>query len=111
MGRAKGYANTYLDGGSRAPDSRGRSFREQRERTCHRRGPEDFGSAEGATSDGAGNRRRHDGAQVVRANHTDKKNSAEKSSCQVSCRSEEAGKMNRNLGLTYIVRVRVILAS
>ena len=94
-GRANICAGTHLDGGSRAPDSPRGVFCEQREGTCCRGSPEDFGSAEGATSDGACNRRRHDGAQVVRANHTDK-NSAERFP------SREGGwkKMNRTgLGL------------
>jgi len=78
MDRAKRDTKPNLDGGSRAPDSRGHSFRDQREGTCRRDGPGDFGSMEGATSGRACNRRRHDMVQVVRASHTDK-NSADKS--------------------------------
>src|SRR5258706_1035787 len=68
MNRAKRDANPYLDGGSRAPDSRRCnfcSFCEQREGTRGCDGPGDLGETEGATSGRACNRRRHDGVQVV----------------------------------------------
>ena len=110
-GRAKRYANTHLDSGSGAPGSRGRGFCEQREGTCRRGGPEDFGGAEGATSGGPCNRGRHDGAQVVRANHTDKKIRPRGRAVNIPVMVRRLEEMNRTGLRLALVRARVIPAS